>query len=337
MKEKLKIIIIGYYGKLNAGDDLLQLSMCQIFKDHDLMFTSWFPGIDIMNSVDLIVVGGGSIWPNYSFFQHGKELSKKLKTPLVVLGISAKNSDKKIQEETKYLLDIATYFHVRDSQSKEIIGDDRIIVGTDLYWWSKHHIPKADDIDMSAVSLNLRPWDGSEWDVNSLNNKINEHYKTVQPFPFYFGSARHESQASIQDYELSESLGYQNTPESFDISCLRHSSATIAMRFHALLVSIRAEIPIIGFDYHNKTKNLFSENSIPELCVPLNNTQALENAIVLLKSNYEYYKSLTIAIKDRNLVRAKHDQIIFLKTLSKIEPRSENKSQKIKRILKRYL
>ncbi|WP_439135231.1 hypothetical protein, partial [Pseudomaricurvus sp.] len=88
--DKLNIIVIGYYGKLNYGDDLLQHSITDMFKDHNLLFTSWFPGIDFLNLADLIVVGGGSIWPGNTVFQHGKELARRLNTPIIFLGVSAK-------------------------------------------------------------------------------------------------------------------------------------------------------------------------------------------------------------------------------------------------------
>ena len=67
--EKLRIVFIGYYGRLNAGDDLLQQSLTSLFQEHDLTFCSWVPGIKFLNEVDLVVVGGGSIWPGNVIFQ----------------------------------------------------------------------------------------------------------------------------------------------------------------------------------------------------------------------------------------------------------------------------
>ena len=90
MDNKLKIVSLGYFGHLNAGDDLLQDSLCEIFSEHNILFSSWFPGIDLINQADLLVVGGGSIWPGHTVFQNATSLSKKLKIPLFVLGISAK-------------------------------------------------------------------------------------------------------------------------------------------------------------------------------------------------------------------------------------------------------
>ena len=41
-RRKLKVIVIGYYTKLNAGDDLLQQSIRHIFQDQDLLFIPGF-------------------------------------------------------------------------------------------------------------------------------------------------------------------------------------------------------------------------------------------------------------------------------------------------------
>src|SRR6185312_13829228 len=103
MSEPLRIVILGYYGHLNAGDDLLQASLCSVFENHDLMFSKWFPGIDLINQSDLLVVGGGSIWPGHTVFQQASKLSRRLKIPLFVLGISAREESRQCQLDTRHL------------------------------------------------------------------------------------------------------------------------------------------------------------------------------------------------------------------------------------------
>jgi len=337
MAQKLKIVIIGYYGKLNAGDDLLQHAMADIFQEHDLMFTSWFPGIDLLNLADLIVVGGGSIWPGNPFFQHGKELAKKLRTPFIVLGVSAKHSDIQVIESTKYLLEKSLLFHVRDNESKKIIGGDNIAVGADLYWWTKHHLPEAPTEFNGVANLNLRPWSEQTWDPHAIYNALKQQCSEILPMPFYFGSAIHEVSAQSQDVELLTSLGCRDVPCSFDLSMINRSSYTVAMRFHALLVSIRAGVPVIGFDYHNKTKELFKENNLEELCLPLNRPSELNVAIERIKGDYTNYRTKTVAIADNYLMMAEHDKSVVLELISNIEPSVDSLFVKGKRALKRLL
>ena len=336
MARKLRIVIIGYYGRLNAGDALLRDSLSNIFRDHDLLFTSWFPGVDFLNLADLVVVGGGSIWPGNPVFQNAKALARTLKTPLVVLGISAKHSDKKIKAETRYLIDKSVYFHVRDSKTKDIIGNDSIVVGTDLYWWSDHYLPQSQSRDFDTAALNLRSWDAAIWRPQDINEVVAKVFRRVIPFPFYFGS-QHASSVTMNDIQLLKSLGYADTPGSFTVSCLQESTVTVAMRFHALLVSIRAGIPAVGFNYHNKTKALFSENGIPELCVPLDRPNSLRHALQHLREDYPRYQSLILKIRDNYLVSAQNDRAKFLSILNNIAPREEDGLTRIRRLAKRYL
>ena len=167
MERKLRIVVIGYYGKRNAGDDLLQQSLCSVLQGHHLLFTSWFPGMDVLNRADLVVVGGGSIWPGNPFFQSGDAIARELRTPFIVVGVSAKSHDAAVASKTKKLIDKALWFHVRDAASAAVIGDDRISVGADLYWWSAHAVPACDGRSES-VALNLRSWTAADWDPAAL-------------------------------------------------------------------------------------------------------------------------------------------------------------------------
>lgn len=338
-KRKLKIIVIGYYGKLNAGDDLLQQSLCNIFQDHDLLFTSWLPGTDFLNNADLIVVGGGSIWPGNPFFENGAKIAKQLRTPFIILGISAKIDNPKILKQTLPLIEKALYFQVRDSETREILGNDsRITVGPDLYWWSPHQVPVNRHTQFNGnVALNLRSWKELTWSPEDIVESVKRVAQTVLPYPFYFGSLFQENQGDLQDVTLLESLGIQEAPKSFTLDSLEKSSITIAMRYHALLVSLRCGLPIIGFDYHKKTRSLFNAIDMPELCVPLNDSFALQRAIQRVVDNYPEYKARTIAISERYLTKSAEQRKTLNSIVSSIRPMSEPFPRKVRRILKRHL
>ena len=336
---RLRIIVIGYYGKLNAGDDLLQQSLCHIFQEHDLLFTSWFPGTDFLNTADLIVVGGGSIWPGNPFFENGAKIARQLRTPLIVLGISAKKSNPEILKQTLPLIEKSLYFHVRDADSKSILGDDeRITVGPDLYWWSPHETPDNYHMEFNnSISLNLRAWKEIEWSPDRIITATKKFANNILPYPLYFGSKAHENQGNLQDVTLLESAGIVHVPRTFTLQSLERSSITIAMRFHALLVSMRSGHPIIGFDYHKKTSSLFRDINMSELCVPLDDPDSLEKALQLIIGEYAGYKERIIQISDQYLLSAQANRNELEAIVRTIEPSGEPGFTRYKRLFKRFL
>jgi polysaccharide pyruvyl transferase WcaK-like protein len=334
--EKLRIVFIGYYGRLNAGDDLLQQSLTSLFQEHDLTFCSWVPGIKFLNEVDLVVVGGGSIWPGNVIFQNAKEYAKRLKTPLIVLGVSAKQENIKVSDAMPALLDKTLLFQVRDNESKRLIcADSKIVEGTDLFWWvdfdDSSHISQRNH---KIVALNLRPWAGEEWSASKIKEVLVRSFGSVLSFPMYFGSAIHEVGVNSQDVELLKKIGLSDTPTHFSPQVLNESGVVVAMRFHALLLAIRAGIPVIGFTYHRKIKALFKELEMEELCVPLEDPVALEYAISQLLDNYDDYQLRILANRDKFLEQGKIDRERLQQKVKGIKKSGTNRLRKFVRAIR---
>lgn len=324
MAEKLRVVVLGYYGHLNAGDDLLQASICSVFREHDLMFSKWFPGIDLINQADLLVVGGGSIWPGHTVFQQGADLARRLKIPLFVIGISARQKSATTLAQTQHLIQRASVFHVRDQSSFHLLGSNpKILAGTDLYWWSDHHIPKTEPGPRS-VALNLRDWNELQWNPAELISTCRRKYLDVHPWPLYYGSSVHERSGQLDDAQLlAGHVGSEAVPCSFSIEPLCNASFSICMRFHAIQMSVRAGRPVIGFDYHLKTKAFFEENGLSELCVDLADAQALSQTIDHLTNHYADYREKFLALRERLLQQGLQDRQhveAVLRTITKRQP-----------------
>lgn len=324
MPEKLRVVVLGYYGHLNAGDDLLQASICSVFREHDLMFSKWFPGIDLINQADLLVIGGGSIWPGHTVFQQGAELARRLKVPLFVIGISARQRSDTILAQTEHLIRRAAVFHVRDQSSFDLLGrHPGILSGTDLYWWSDHHIPESKP-DQRSVALNLRDWDELQWNPAELILTCRSKGLTVHPWPLYYGASVHERSGQSDDATLmARHVGTSAVPSSFSIEPLVNASFSICMRFHAIQMSVRAGRPVIGFDYHLKTKAFFEENGFGELCVNLTDAQALSQSIDRLTNHYAVYHEKFLALRERLQRQGQEDRRrveAILRTITKRQP-----------------
>lgn len=306
------------------------------------MFSKWFPGIDLINQADLLVVGGGSIWPGHTVFQNAKSLAKRLKIPLFVIGISARQGSQTALLQTQHLIDHACVFHVRDRSSFELLGrHPRISVGTDLYWWSDHHIPTVQP-SAGSVALNLRDWTELQWDPAEIISTCKAKGLQIHPWPLYYGASTHERSGQSDDAKLMAShLHSAEIPSSFSIEPLVNASFSICMRFHAIQMSVRAGRPVIGFDYHLKTKAFFEENGVAELCVNLADVQALAQSIDRLMSSYPDYQDKFLALRDGLLRQGREDRQRVETALATIRKRRpgpvEHRMAQIKSMAQRAL
>lgn len=340
MPEKLRVVVLGYYGHLNAGDDLLQASICSVFRAHDLMFSKWFPGIDLINQADLLVVGGGSIWPGHTVFQNASSLARRLKVPLFVIGISARQKSEAALAQTQDLIRHASVFHVRDRSTFDLLGrHPDVVVGTDLYWWSEHYMPAAQP-GARSVALNLRDWNELRWSPAEIVGICRNKGLEIHPWPLYYGASVHERSGHLDDAALmARHLNAASVPSSFSVDPLVGSAFSICMRFHAIQMSVRAGRPVIGFDYHLKTKAFFDENGLGELCVDLGNPEALGASIDHLTANYSAYQQKFTALRDSLMRQGQADRErveAVLATIGKRNPgRVERRLAQMKSVVRR--
>ncbi|OEY69980.1 polysaccharide pyruvyl transferase family protein [Rheinheimera salexigens] len=328
---KLNVLVLGYYGKLNAGDDLLMQSICYLFKDHNLMFSSFFPGLAMLNNSDLILVGGGSIWPGNTFFELGDNLIKKLKTPYMIIGVSTKQANKTVLTNNQLLIERAKLFLVRDEVSKVVLGkSSSIVTGVDLFWTMPFEVVRALSEDRFEIGFNIRLWNNTPADYTQLVETV-QNYGEVIPFPMYFGSQIHESSASMSDCELLQALKIKNIPLSFSLKAVERSNIMVAMRFHSVLMSVRAGIPTISFNYHPKIKSFFEENGLSRYCIALDDNSALNDLISDIKMNYAQISKEFEDVAEKLIKSGSVTKAIILDSLSNVKKRELTFINKLKR------
>lgn len=100
----MKILVFGWYGKQNIGDESYKLSFPRLFSGHELTFTER-PTKELVDSHDAIVLGGGNILNDY----HLKTLQPFAgKKPMVAFSVGhTDNIDYK-------LLDMFSGIYIRD-------------------------------------------------------------------------------------------------------------------------------------------------------------------------------------------------------------------------------
>lgn len=324
MREPLKVSSIGYFNRMNHGDDLLQLSIADMFQNHALNFLGWVPSFSALNESDLIIVGGGSIWPDNSFFARAQTLLDRIRIPYAIVGISARRHDDEVLGRTQKLAQRALFFHTRDAEAGAYLGASaHIRCGADLFWWSERaRRVAAPEPKKRSVALNLRSWTREVWLAEALVSVLRGRGLNLLPMPMFLGAPLHDGAAECNDIDFLNALGLTKREGFAPIETLLASSIVVSMRFHGLLMGLDAGRPIIGFDYHPKIRNLFAEIGFPQFCVPLNAPDRLGEALDQIERDYPEIRSGMLAARDTLRSRGAADRAAFIDT---IEAHFENR------------
>lgn len=327
----LKIALLGYYGHLNAGDDLLRNSMEQLLKEHRLMISAWDPPLALLNEADLIVCGGGSLWPERKFLLDLLKNPRTLKKPYMVIGISAKRKNEASEHATERLVNSSVFFHVRDNETKQALGAiSRINVGADLFWWSEWEPTSHADPEPNTLALALRYTQDLAWQPQEIINALRGAGFKLLSFPFYFGSPLHDKRAAQTDAEFMSTLGVDYPFQAWTPIPAQRSELVIAMRYHAIHVAVRLGRPVIGLDCHPKIRSFFHENGLPELCIPPSQPNALVAAVNHVLKNNNEYKDKFKDLSFRFINQGKIDRTIFLEHIAEVERNLSNNRSRLR-------
>jgi len=331
----MKVIVCGYYGKQNAGDDLLQHSISSLFSKHRTLFTSWLPSVETMNSADLIAIGGGSIWPGNAFFELSDQLSRVVRTPIMVIGISAKKQNPEILAQTRRLIDRSIYFHVRDKKTASYFAcPTKVRCGPDLFWWTPFGpVNISNPNKYSKIAINLRQWDEEQWSPGAIIEVLRSTGREVEGWPLHFG-APESADSMHNDATFLAASGTPPLSSSFSLGSVLQARFVVAMRFHAIQVAVRLERPVIGYSYHPKTTAFFVDNGIPELCVSLSDPAQLSQAIKILEGNFYEYQRKFLMIKNRLLADAASLRNEVTEVINSISPKSPVSDSSFRRFAK---
>lgn len=334
----LNVLSLGFFGHQNAGDDLLRSSLEYIFREHRVNFSCWEPSIRSMNEYDLVVVGGGSLWPDFKFFRRPVSELRRIKVPICVLGISAKKNDESISKSSAYLINNADYFHVRDCETKDILGgSEKITVGADLFWWGPWRVTEDSDLLNLPIESNdrvlkicgpkraaiaFRSANNISWNPDRLISVVRSLGLQPVPFPFYFGSVKHDASADVNDAEFLAKLLGGPVVTHWSISPVVTSDIVLAMRYHAVLVSIRLGKIVIGINCHPKIAAFYGDFGISELCVKPDDPEALSNAMRNVIDHYDDYANKIHVVRSALEVAGAKDYEKFEQFLGAIKPLS---------------
>jgi len=287
------VLLIGYYGKGNAGDEWLKEKTITLIKK------AW-PSSGISESkreffkADCIVYGGGGLFQNKTsnrslvYYCFWVLLAWLLRKPVYMIGQGiGPISGTFWNKLTRFTLKKAHAISVRDEASYAYVTHGRgknpkCILTTDLAFYDSHFSKNPHHSAPTDILLNLRPWPhaAKQWPHLSAFLLKNAHlFLSCSPEDTLLKShLPHTGLLALIHNKNSEIS--QNPP------------IIVSMRFHACVWAALHGIPFLALVYDDKVEHLAKSLHQPTLSVSsetvsVEDIQAMLNTLI---ANYSHYQ-----------------------------------------------
>jgi polysaccharide pyruvyl transferase WcaK-like protein len=319
----MKIGIIGWYGRSNAGDERILYCLKKYFAGQDIsVFTAWqdaWERVEELNRCDFVLIGGGGlIIPGVG---HSSKLLSSIHVPFGCVGISVETKHASVGEFVSLLMDKAEFVLVRDHQSADYLGfHDKVLVGPDLTFLYPFDV--VDLFQKEIVGVNLRPWhywrgelytpsyhwmsilNGkfpslkqiypfSKWDPKRITTALRQQFSTLLPLPL------DTSPNSSNDIQLLE-LFFDNVDPKFSPGSLATCRYLVGMRLHSLIFACQMGIPFISLSYMPKNEQFCQEIGLPHMSVPLHDYRHFPIVLANLLKDARQIREHLIEIRYEN-------------------------------------
>jgi hypothetical protein len=267
VRKALKILALGWYDRLNAGDDRIRYAISHLFEPHPVTFLNlWsYPvPFDLLREQDWVIVGGGGLWVGrgMGLISTVRRWHPRIRARLGVLGISVENLEPH-REATEYLLEHAEFFHTRDSASAEALAcPERVETYADLTFgvpYDREDGPRQGVLVSVAGNFSGDPID---WGI--LGGVLRDAEARGLPL----------NEWESDDRAALESLGLPSAPR-FDINALASAELVVTSRFHAIVFCIQVGTPFIALAGNRKIENICRDLGFEDWLVPAFDPEAL--------------------------------------------------------------
>lgn len=307
--------IIGYFGAGNLGDELLLKSTIGlisslgqtkliVFSENPPETKIFFPNCKVINKFsffplisslfecDALLVGGGSIFQDASSFKSLVYytgvclLACLMGKKLVLLGQGVGPLNGTISKFLcKLVYQLAHSISVRDLDSYEFAKNwnANVKFSGDLVWTLKNiEFPANDTIERvipKSVVLSLRSDKVSreqiEYFQHFLTQKFHGYKINLVALQKPDIEALEELADGLKGAEVFEIYNY-GAWKQYGAKLFQDAELCLAMRFHALLLGIKAGTPCIGISYDPKVRVLCQEVNLPFIELSELNASALD-------------------------------------------------------------
>lgn len=319
----MRIGIIGYYGFHNLGDELNLVCMMDnlrkqfgdieflvnedFFRDNLIPPDTSIP--DVLNSCDLVVLGGGGIinLGEYWF----PFMDESVTAPYIIyrVGIDQGTLDPGATEQYKRLFLHAREVTVRDHYSLDLCKKyliDHVEIVPEAIWNHPYEKSIKKEKAGNQIGVNLRDYSPEVFPAlkaffESLRCEgYRLHFipcQTMAQNPDLNDNSYHRMVADSGDDIMADD-------SSIEERCMKISEMDfcIGMRLHFLLLSLGWQIPVIALNYNSKVKGLMEEVGLNGYLIDLDTDNLADslNATFekMLKENEAVQLYLNSRIKD---------------------------------------
>ena len=295
--------LLGFYGKHNMGDDLMQLRLGQLLGQgtENLTIYSDCDRIGIKNGLycddylnaDLIVIGGGGIIsPDFWAFK-GSRIDKLAGKNLVFLNVSIYEGDLTNAEFSSKLKNLgAEVWSVRDSKSEALlssIGINSVVLPDVIFASQPEEEPSYDNRTMLvypnyyAFARNFTLEGNMETSVNYLSYcitmaKFIDWMVTfgwdVKIIPAQVDRFIDDNIISASIYSFVKSRGsveWVSKPLLFTEheTLISKSKLVVSMRYHSSLMAVKHGVSCIDILHHDKNRGLWEDIGLSSNVVEL--------------------------------------------------------------------
>lgn len=321
MSSNKKVIISGYYGFNNFGDDAVLGVLVESLKNEEIeditviskdpkntrknyktksvYYFNLFAVFFSMLRADVLFSGGGSLLQDvtsskslfYYLFIICLALISGKKVIIFAQGIGPiKNKYSRLI--TKFILKKCTYVTVRDEKSLNLLKNWGISAElvSDPVW--NMHVSKR--YSHNGIGIQLRKWDTlTDEIIDTLAKTIAEMFPKKKIFIYALQNSQDKEKCLFLHAKLKEytpesyiRVVINNSPSLISDS-FSHLDEIIAMRYHACLLGLKYGLKVLPVIYDPKVENLADEFGLKNR-IYLRDEKETETAVRLLCSdNYE--------------------------------------------------
>lgn len=301
MGSTLKVLVYGWYGHSNIGDELFKDAFKHLFPKYDFVFTDRITQ-DLLKDISVVFIGGGSFLDS-KLIINDDALPILLAKNIFYIGVGTETN---IHPTHLQIMKIAKLIATRSTnleKVKEINGNSICIPDIVYSLRSKINIKKKKEKTILILPNVLvvpdngsANWKHASWNyfksefAQSLDCLIEEKYH-INFFSMCNSDSVNDNFAAIEIINMMKHKSNKNiiTHNSYNITNIielfSQYKLIITQRFHGIVLAELAEVPYIAIHHHDKLKSITSEKGLHTSYYGLYKQNLLEQINIAINFN----------------------------------------------------